>query len=50
MFFIVLRLCKVPPRFEIGLNNRAMNILGLGIMVHIAMNIWVFSNPEIFPE
>jgi hypothetical protein len=41
---------KVPPRYEIALSNRALNILGLGAMVHAAMNVWIFSNPEIFPS
>ena len=41
---------KVPPRYEIQLNDRAMNLLAIGILFHIAMNIWIFTNPEIFPS
>ena len=41
---------KVPPRYEIALNDRAMNILAVGILCHIAMNTWLFTNPEIFPS
>ena len=48
--FIVLRMYKVPPRYEIALNDRAMNILAIGILCHIAMNTWIFTNPEIFPS
>ena len=40
---------KAPPRYEIALNDRVMNILGIGVMLHIAMNVWVYSNPQIFP-
>ena len=47
---IVLRMYKVPPRYEITLNERAMNILAVGILCHIAMNTWIFTNPEIFPD
>ena len=46
----MLRIYKVPPRYEISLNNRAVNILGFGLLCHAAMNIWVFTNPEIFPS
>jgi hypothetical protein len=41
---------KVPPRYEIALNDRALNILAVGVMCHAAMNIWYFTNPEIFPS
>jgi hypothetical protein len=41
---------KVPPRYEIALNDRALNILAIGVMCHAAMNIWIFTNPEIFPS
>ena len=41
---------KVPPRYEIALNDRALNILAIGVMCHAAMNIWFFTNPEIFPS
>ena len=40
----------MPPRYEIALNDRAMNILAVGILMHIAMNVWIFTNPEIFPS
>jgi hypothetical protein len=47
---LVLRMYKVPPRYEIALNDRALNILAVGVMCHAAMNIWYFTNPEIFPS
>lgn len=45
----ILRVCKVPPRYAVSLNDRASNILGFAIGVHLAVNLWVFSVPEIFP-
>jgi hypothetical protein len=45
----VYRLCKIPPRYENSLNQTAMNILGFGVLIHIAVCIWVFTTPEIFP-
>lgn len=41
---------KVPPRYEIALNSRAMDILAFGVLCHAAANIWLFTNPEIFPN
>ena len=46
---LVFRLCKVPPRYENTLNNVAMNLLGIGVLIHIGFCSWIFSNPEIFP-
>mmetsp|Transcript_32060 Transcript_32060/g.23694 ORF Transcript_32060/g.23694 Transcript_32060/m.23694 type:complete len:162 (+) Transcript_32060:40-525(+) len=47
---LMYRLCKVPPRYENRLNTVALNLLGIGVMLHVCMNIWVFSNQLIFPN
>jgi len=46
----ILRVCQVPPRFQISLNDRANNILGIAILLHIASCIWMFTTPSIFPQ
>lgn len=46
----ILRICKVPPKFNVSLNGRANNILGIAICLKLIVNLWVFSIPEIFPQ
>lgn len=48
--YLILRVCKVPPRFDISLNDRANNILGLAILSHIGASMWIFTTPAIFPS
>lgn len=48
--WLILRLCRVPPRFDISLNDRANNILGFAILVHIVCTVWIFTTPAIFPD
>lgn len=48
--YLILRVCKVPPRFDISLNDRANNILGSAILAHIGASMWVFTTPAIFPS
>jgi hypothetical protein len=48
--WMILRVGRVPPRFSILLNDRANNIFGFIIILHIVSSMWFFSVPEIFPQ
>jgi len=48
--WLILRVCRVPPRFDISLNDRANNILGFAILLRIISSIWIFTTPAIFPS
>ena len=48
--WLILRVCHVPPRFHISLNDRANNIFGFAIFIHILATVWFFGTPQIFPS
>jgi len=48
--WLLIRHCKLPPKYETSLNDRANNIVGFALMMHIFSSIWVFTTPEIFPS
>ena len=47
---LATRTCKLPPKYDISLNDRANNILGFSILMHIFASIWIFSTLELFPN
>ena len=48
--WLILRVCRMPPRFHISLNDRANNIFGFAIFMHILADVWFFGTPSIFPR
>jgi len=48
--WLILRVCRLPPRFHISLNDRANYIFGFAILAHTLADLWIFSTPEIFPQ
>ena len=45
----ILRICKLPPQLSKAFINRALNIVGVAVLIHIIAAMWFFSVPEIFP-
>ena len=45
----MLRMCKVPPLFDVSLNERALYLLTFAVSLHLVVAIWVFTTPAIFP-
>ncbi|CDW73565.1 trna methyltransferase [Stylonychia lemnae] len=48
--FIVLKCYRIPPKYEITLLQRALNLLLFSLFFHMAFTLWVFSEPLIFPK
>mmetsp|Transcript_10713 Transcript_10713/g.17985 ORF Transcript_10713/g.17985 Transcript_10713/m.17985 type:complete len:229 (+) Transcript_10713:1679-2365(+) len=46
----ISRICKMPHRFGVELNERAVNLLGIGLMLKILASMWILTTPEIFPS
>ena len=46
----LLRMCKMPPLYDIELNERAITLFTFSVAMHIVVAIWVFSTPAIFPS
>ena len=44
---LFLKFYKTPPQYDDMLAERALNIVKLGLIVHIIMNIYIFSNSDI---
>ena len=42
-----MKFYKTPPQYDDVLAERALNIVKLGLIVHIIMNIYIFSNSDI---
>ena len=45
----ILRICKLPPQLSKAFIDRALNIVGVAVIIHIIAAMWFFSVPEIFP-
>lgn len=46
----MLKICKLPPKYDPSLLNTATNIIGVTIFIHILASILVFTTQEIFPD
>lgn len=47
---LILRDCKLPPRYDTSLNHMAINILVFAVILRVTAAVWIFSAPEIFPS
>lgn len=47
--WLILRVCRMPPRFDVSINDRASNILGFAAILHIICSVLAFATPAIFP-
>lgn len=47
---IVLRFYKKPPAFTTKINTRAFNILPYCVLLHAIISLFVYTNPEIYPQ
>jgi len=48
--WLLIKHCKIPPKYETSLNDRANNIIAFSLMLHIFCSMWIFTTPEIFPS
>jgi hypothetical protein len=46
---MLLRLCKIPPRYSEDLMDYATYCVVFAIVVHLFMAIWILGTPAIFP-
>lgn len=44
---LFLRFYKIPPQYDDVLAERAINIVKLGLLMHIIASIYIFSNSDI---
>jgi hypothetical protein len=44
---LFLKFYKIPPQYDDVIAERAINIVKFGLMVHIIMTIYIFSNSDI---
>lgn len=47
---LFLKFYKIPPQYDHVLADRAIIIIKLGLIVHIIMSIYIFSNSDILTE
>lgn len=46
--FLFINMYKVPPHFNSFIGRRATTMIPYAVILHLAMSIWVLSNPELF--
>jgi len=46
--YLVLRSYKKPPYFDSNVNERALQILPIALMFHLAFSLWCYGAPDIF--
>ena len=46
--YLFINLYKAPHRFGSKLGHTATFMIPIGLIIHLAMSIWVYSNPSIF--
>jgi hypothetical protein len=47
---IVLRFYKEPPRYSQWIHQAVIRILPLATIFHMALSLWIYGTPEIFPN
>lgn len=46
--YCFFNLYRTPPNFTGAMGKRASSLLPLALIIHLAMSVWVLSNPELF--
>lgn len=46
----ILRICKLPPRYDMVLIETATSLLGLSVLLHIFVSVLTFTAAELFPS
>lgn len=45
---LTLKYYKIPPKFDLHINNMFINFSGFAILVHFLVSIWIYGNPTWF--
>ena len=48
--YIFIRFCRIPNYYTDAMNERAKFILNLGLVLHVAISIWMFEVSDIFGD
>ena len=47
--WLFMRYYKIPPKFNLSIHNRAMQIMPYALYLHILMSLWFYTTPELYP-
>ncbi|KAL4509992.1 hypothetical protein ABPG72_010185 [Tetrahymena utriculariae] len=48
--YLLLRACRRPPTYDTGLNRRMLMILPWSLILHLAVGLYMYGQPLIFPS
>ena len=47
--WLFMRYYKIPPKFNLSIHNRSMQIVPYALILHVLMSLWFYTTPELYP-